>query len=109
MPVALIASTAPVRPACTFPEKKKPQRCANSGLGRVENPSSNGNSNMTNVAPRRRASNLHRDLPLFRFAVRKADRRRLTYAERRARVHLPGRPDSTVRLYARLAGFKGED
>lgn len=108
MMLALAASSAPGHPARAFPQKKKPQRCANSGLGRVENPSTNGKSNMSKIAFPRSRRNLHRDLPLFRFTTRADENHRLTYPERRARIYLPGRPDSTVRLYARLAGFKTE-
>ncbi len=51
----------------------------------------------------------HDDLPLFRFAARRADTRRLSYAERFVRSRMPFRPAETVRLYASLAGLKGED
>lgn len=51
----------------------------------------------------------HLDLPLFRFAARREDTRRLTYAERFVRSRMPFRPAETVRLYALLAGLKEED
>ena len=57
----------------------------------------------------RATSRNYRDLPLFRFAARQEDRRRLTYAERFTRRHAPGRPVSTLKLYACLAGLKVED
>lgn len=51
----------------------------------------------------------HFDLPLFRFAARRDDTRRLSYSERFMRSRMPFRPAETVRLYASLAGLKGED
>ena len=46
------------------------------------------------------------DLPLFRFAARREDRRRLSYSERFVSRQIGKRPASTVALYAFLAGFK---
>ena len=51
----------------------------------------------------------HFDLPLFRFAARQDAPRRLSYAERFMRSRMPYRPAETVKLYASLAGLKGED
>lgn len=56
---------------------------------------------------RARARN-HHDLPLFRFAARQDDRRRLSHAERFMRTRLPFRPTATLKLYAELAGFNVE-
>lgn len=63
---------------------------------------------MANVRQRATPRN-HFDLPLFRFAARQDTRRRLSYAERFVRSRMPYRPAETVRLYASLAGLKGED
>lgn len=90
-------------------QNRKPRRCANSGPGRVENPWTYGDFNMCKIRAPGRGGNRHRDLPLFRFAAGATDNRRLSYAERVTQRHAPGRPLSTVRLYARLAGFKVED
>lgn len=57
----------------------------------------------------RAISRNHFDLPLFRFAARRDDSRRLSYAERFMRSRMPFRPAETVRLYALLAGLKGEE
>lgn len=108
MLIALAAFSAPIHPACAYPEKKKPQRCANSGLGHVENLLPSRILNGMKIHFPGRGGNLHCDLPLFCFAASMADTRRLSYPERRARIYLPGRPDSTVRLYAQLAGFRTE-
>ncbi|MGX6646468.1 hypothetical protein ACWCOP_00830 [Maricaulaceae bacterium MS644] len=63
---------------------------------------------MATLRQRARARN-HHDLPLFRFAARRDATRRMSYAERFVRSRMPFRPDATVRLYAALAGLKGED
>lgn len=61
--------------------------------------------NVRNRAPVRN----HHDLPLFRFAARVEDTRRMSYADRhileRARLLCP----STARLYADILGFHRED
>lgn len=61
------------------------------------------------VVRNRAAVRNHLDLPLFRFAARQDAPRRLSYAERFMRSRMPFRPAETVRLYASLAGLKGED
>ena len=50
----------------------------------------------------------HTDLPLFAFADRQ-DVRRLGYAGRYTHRLIPGRPTSTARLIASLAGLKVEE
>ncbi|WP_297734494.1 hypothetical protein [uncultured Maricaulis sp.] len=57
----------------------------------------------------RATSRNHFDLPLFRFAARREDTRRLSYAERFVRSRMPYRPAETVKLYASLAGLNRED
>jgi hypothetical protein len=61
--------------------------------------------NLRNRAPVRN----HHDLPLFRFATRLEDLRRMSYADRRilerGRLLCP----STARLYADILGFTRED
>ncbi|WP_156776200.1 hypothetical protein [Oceanicaulis sp. HTCC2633] len=56
---------------------------------------------------RARARN-HLDLPLFRFAARQDDRRRLSHAEHFMRTRMPLRPPATLKLYAELAGLNVE-
>lgn len=51
----------------------------------------------------------HHDLPLFRFAARQDDRRRLSHAEQFVSTCMPFRPPATLKLYAELAGLNVEE